>query len=199
MSLSIYILSFILYYHDSSGYFDPIDVADELSVFPMRLAQDAGLANSTPASIVATYDLSCPLCPFGSVHNLDKTDVGARVAIQLQHFIELRTRSSDIVFEGPRAVEVTSSPAAQAQASANTYSVTVIFEGGAVTPPLLKGTRNCSLCCDGSGTQGDFSASSDGEVFVNGTIPGRQYNYTALSCLVLTILPLLFIHSGTCG
>ena len=42
----------------------------------MRLAQEAGFAGDVRGAVSATYDLSCPHCPFGSVHNTHKTSVG---------------------------------------------------------------------------------------------------------------------------
>ena len=77
-------------------------------VFDMRLAQDTGVTGEDMASVVATYDLSCPYgvrtpqCPFGSVHNVNKTIVCQRAALQL-----LRMRGllpTGVVTEGPRAI-----------------------------------------------------------------------------------------------
>ena len=58
-------------------------------VFDMRLAQQAGVDSGVSggkAAITVTYDLSCPFgvktpeCPFGSVHNLRKNELCARVS-----------------------------------------------------------------------------------------------------------------------
>ena len=56
-------------------------------VFEMRLQEAAGTVGLANASFVPTYDQSCSdnvtFCPFGSVHNVQKTYIGARVADQI--------------------------------------------------------------------------------------------------------------------
>ena len=52
-------------------------------VFDMRLEQAAGCENVSAASYVATYDLSVPTSPYGSVHNVEKGPIGERIAAQL--------------------------------------------------------------------------------------------------------------------
>merc|ERR1712039_781374 len=62
-------------------------------LYKMRLAQEVGLADVQPAAIVATYDQSCndleypEYCPFGSVHNVHKQEVGVRVSLQLARLL----------------------------------------------------------------------------------------------------------------
>ena len=124
-------------------------------VFNMRLAQDAGVANLSNASAVVTYDLSCPFgvvtpeCPFGSVHNINKTIVAARVASALLS----RVAPARFPAEAPlRAVGATAAPA-----GGGSWLVTVAFDGA---PVALRGTQYCEACC--SGSVGDFDATDGG-------------------------------------
>ena len=132
-------------------------------VFRMRLAQEQGVggAMASNGAVVATYDLSCPHCPFGSVHNTDKAAVGARAAAQLARL--LSGGSDGGVYEGPRASMATAAPAA---GGGGGYEVTVGF-AGAAPPFALRPTRNCSDCCGTAGA--DFDASTDGVTWCNGT------------------------------
>ena len=135
-------------------------------VFRMRLAQEQGVGGAASASgaVVATYDLSCPHCPFGSVHNTDKAAVGARAAVQLSRLMH----GGGGVFEGPRASRATAAPAAVSGGGGGGggYEVTVSFVGAA--PPFaLRPTRNCTDCCGTAGA--DFDASADGVAWFNGT------------------------------
>ena len=41
-------------------------------VHAMRLQQEAGTRGLANASVVPTYDKSCPHSPYGSVHNTEK-------------------------------------------------------------------------------------------------------------------------------
>eukprot|EP00927_Polykrikos_kofoidii_P067790 TRINITY_DN63234_c0_g1_i1.p1 TRINITY_DN63234_c0_g1~~TRINITY_DN63234_c0_g1_i1.p1 ORF type:complete len:518 (-),score=104.51 TRINITY_DN63234_c0_g1_i1:233-1786(-) len=138
-------------------------------VFEMRLAQETGLEGADPAAIVATYDQSCndlaypENCPFGSVHNVHKQEIGSRVAAQLARLM----RGEALVTEGPRA------QAASAESVGNStgFSVTVRFKGGSMPFALLP-ARNCTQCCQGSfGTvaKGDFDVSHDGATWVLGS------------------------------
>lgn len=140
-------------------------------VFDMRLAQDAGTVGDAKSGVVATYDLSCPFgvappqCPFGSVHNLYKTEICDRVARQL-----LRMRGlSNGATEGPRAVAARSSKGHVE----GTYTVTVTFTGGTL-PLYQKGTQFCAKCCAAvseSGDVGDFDVSGDGGLsYTNATV-----------------------------
>ena len=54
---------------------------------------------------VATYDLSVPTSPYGSVHNTEKGPIGERIARQL---IQSFTRGAAWVSEGPKAIAATS-------------------------------------------------------------------------------------------
>lgn len=115
---------------------------------------------------MATYDQSCndlaheESCPFGSVHNVHKQEVGKRVAAQLAKLM----RSEKLVTEGPRARNATASPAGNGSVG---WSVQVKFAGGS-QPFSLQPTRNCTQCCQGSsGTEakGDFDVSHDGSLW----------------------------------
>ena len=131
-------------------------------VFNMRLAQAEGVRGLANASIVPTYDLSCPfgvnteLCPWGSVHNLWKEGVGARVAAQLLAAMEPATFPRTA---GPHALSASAAPAGAQGA----WKVTVHFDGA---PLALRGTQHCAACCGGG--VGDFDV-SDGAAWVNAT------------------------------
>lgn len=137
-------------------------------VFNMRLAQDQGVqGDRVGADSSPTYDLSCPLgvktpeCPFGSVHNVKKREIGDRAARQLLHLLGETT--TDTVVSGPRATGVS----AAVQRGGN-FTVVVSFAGGGAL--YTNGTQYCITCCDGG--EGDFDASDDnGLNWVNGTVP----------------------------
>ena len=123
-------------------------------VFEMRLAQEQGLEGLERTALLPTYDLSCPHCPNGAVHNTDKQDVAARVTQQLLHLLY----GEDVAI-GPRVVNVSSTAAT----TEGLWELAVTFD----SPQLsLKGTRNCTTCCD-SGA-GDFDVSADGASWVAG-------------------------------
>jgi len=161
-------------------YFDPNDpgapgVAGYASaaegVFAMRLAQEAGLEGVVKSGLVATYDQSCNNlafpddCPFGSVHNIHKQEVGARTALQLVRLMQ----GQDLIAEGPRAQEA--SVAAVGDDASSGFSVSVTFAGGSAPFALLP-TRNCTDCCDGNfgaAAKGDFDVSVDGQAWVPGS------------------------------
>ncbi len=130
-------------------------------VFNMRLAQDAGTTDVN-ASIVATYDLSCPFgvqtpqCPLGSVHNINKTVVAARAARDLLAGLQ------PAAFPPVAPLRVAS--VAAAPTGRNFWLVTVAFDAA---PLALRPTQFCDACC--AGAVGDFDASVDGVNFVNGT------------------------------
>ena len=132
-------------------------------VYNMRLAQEAGLSGVANASIIPSYDLSCPFgiqtpeCPLGSVHNVNKTVVAQRAASALLAAL-LPARFPPV--PPPRATSLTAAPTGR-----NYWLVTVEFE--AAGPLALQGTQFCTDCC--SGDVGDFDASLDGITFVNGT------------------------------
>lgn len=136
-------------------------------VFEMRLAQEAGIAGDSNTALVATYDQSCnnlafsENCPFGSVHNVHKQELGNRIAMQLARLMQ----GEDLVTEGPRA------KLASAKAlTKGGFSISITFAGG-TTPFALQPTRNCTECCDGSlgaAASGDFEASHDGKLWSAG-------------------------------
>lgn len=159
-------------------YFDPEDpgaagvpgfsTAAE-GLLAIRLAQEAGLDGLEKAGLVATYDLSCNNlvfpgnCPHGSVHNMHKQPVGARIAAQLARLM----RDEDLIVEGPRA----QAASAVALHNSSGYAVRVRFAGGTM-PFDLRPTRNCTDGCKGDlGARaiGDFDASHDGAAWVSGS------------------------------
>ena len=162
-------------YINGTGDFANMSVTGE-DVFTMRLQQEQGCKGVQRCTLVPTYDMSCQAgldggCPFGSVHQPHKPQIGARVGLQLwKHLVSLPT------------TEVLAGPVAQAarivKRNGNSYSIQVDFAGG-TAPFKLAGTRNCTtvagFCCDGSANNGhtvDFDVSSDGgSYWVNGTAP----------------------------
>eukprot|EP00927_Polykrikos_kofoidii_P062561 TRINITY_DN57373_c0_g1_i1.p1 TRINITY_DN57373_c0_g1~~TRINITY_DN57373_c0_g1_i1.p1 ORF type:complete len:510 (-),score=74.90 TRINITY_DN57373_c0_g1_i1:60-1553(-) len=150
-------------------------VAASSSVFEMRLAQELGLDNLQDVALLPTYDLSCPHCPKGSVHNTDKQDVGARAAQQLRRMLY-----SDRQPDGPRANWATALKVAE-----DAYEVTVDFAVFELAEHELAfvPTRNCTECCGSPGS--DFDVSVDGSVWVNGTA-AKINPATATSSLTFT-------------
>jgi len=134
-------------------------------VFNMRLAQDMGASIGVQnATVVPTYDLSCPFgvvtpeCPFGSVHNVNKTIVAIRAAAALLSYLT----PASYAFSPPRISRVTADPTGH-----GFWLVAMEFTNG--NSLSLQHTQYCELCCrDGVG---DFDASLDGITFVNGTTP----------------------------
>ena len=146
-------------------------------VFNMRLQQEAGARGVANASVVATYDRSCAAsaqegCPFGSVHNVDKTAIGARVAASLHAML---AADSSATTEGPRATSARVVGAygrgrrATRRDGLRTYEIEVSFAGGTM-PLVAQPTKNCTTCCDADasaaaaahGTTLDFDATWDG-------------------------------------
>ena len=131
----------------------------------MRLAQDAPLVADPIATAIPTYDLGCPFgvqtdkCPWGSVHNVNKRPVGARVAGQLLRLLELQTGATP---EGPRATIARAKTMVGRNSGVST-TVTVKFSGG-TEPFALRPTQNCAVCCNSNGAVGsnDFDVSGDG-------------------------------------
>jgi len=151
-------------------------------VFDMRIAQEMGTSGDMKATVVATYDLSCPFgvktteCPWGSVHNIRKTVVGDRVAEELRKL--LFAQAARLVTAGPRAISAT---AASLKDAAST-TVTVAFSGG-TTPFYLHGTQYCEACCKGG--VGDFDASADGgSSWFNATRPQAMAGESSISFTV---------------
>lgn len=111
----------------------------------------AGAAPPTAnASVVATYDLSCPTSPYGSVHNPQKGPIGDRIAQQLLRYFAPTPAPAPTVTEGPRA---TSAKVEQLGAGSSRYRVTVDFSGGSA-PFAMRATKNCTTCCGGSAPTG---------------------------------------------
>ena len=135
---------------------------------------------------VPTYDLSCAAgvdggCPFGSVHQPHKVEVGRRVGLHLGKMLLPAPSSAPRAVQGPAVthIHVARAPTTLDDKGAagksaiggkrlSSFVVSVSFSGG--SPPFsLRPTRNCTSCCDGSHTV-DFDASIDGRSgWVNGT------------------------------
>lgn len=135
-------------------------------VFEMRLAQDAGVSGLN-ASVVVTYDQSCPFgvktpeCPLGSVHNINKSAVAARAARALLAGLQ------PAAFPPVAPLRVTSVSAGPT--GLGYWLVTVAFGSSSLA---LRPTQFCDACC--SGAVGDFDASADGAVWANGTAPALE-------------------------
>lgn len=202
-------------------------------VFRMRLQQEAGCVGMPHGcSVVPTYDFSCSAgdeggCPYGSVHQPDKSDIGRRAGLQLykhlvldwsqkvskghqrvrqrefqQNMLQVQQQQQQsesehagggkkVILEGPRATLATAVPLHVGSGDGDgsmgddgissenqndgflqgsDYNVTVVFSGGSA-PFYLKGTRNCTVCCNGSDGNHtvDFGVSADNGTFINGT------------------------------
>ena len=142
------------------GYGGPVITGVQTShLFEMRLGQAAGVAGVEAAEIVPTYDLSCPACPWGSIHPTDKQAVGARIAGRLGALV-LQAPAG----VGPAAVSATATPPPTSSPSGAT-TVSIVFEkqggeeGDAPLHLQLLPTRNCTLCC---GAGSDLDVSVDG-------------------------------------
>lgn len=83
-------------YKNGTGDFANMSVTGE-DVFTMRLQQEQGCKGVQRCTLVPTYDMSCQAgldggCPFGSVHQPHKPQIGARVGLQLwKHLVSLPT------------------------------------------------------------------------------------------------------------
>ena len=128
------------------------------NLFQMRLAQAVGADAVKSADIVPTYDLSCPHCPWGSIHPTDKQDVGSRIAARLGYLIHNAPAA-----QGPKAVSATAS-----RGSNNNTEISIVFTRAGAQPIRLIPTRNCTSCCN-SGS--DFDVSADGAKWVAGNGP----------------------------
>ena len=102
-------------------------------------------------AFLCTAGVQTPQCPFGSVHNVIKNDIGKRTALRLlQLRQELETFDTDTVTViGPRAVRADASPAftRQSQSGAraarvSTFNVTVTFQGGTMPLQLVRSKSN---------------------------------------------------------
>jgi len=140
------------------GYGGPIVTGVQTShLFEMRLGQAAGVAGVEAAEVVPTYDLSCPQCPWGSIHPTDKQAVGARVASRLGALVLQAPAGA-----GPAAVSATATPPPTfGSSSVTTVSIVFQKQGGGATPIQLRllPTRNCTLCCKAGS---DLDVSIDG-------------------------------------
>jgi hypothetical protein len=125
-------------------------------VFKMRLQQEKGVIADPRAFVTPTYDLGCPFgvrtpqCPFGSVHNVNKTPIAARIASQLiDGWI---VRKQPLPTDSPVPKKLVQGPVVSSVFTTQS-DVQVEFSGG--TGPLhLRPTQNCRACCHGS--EGDF-------------------------------------------
>jgi len=154
--------------NNGTGSYPNLSVTADM-VYEMRLQQERGCEGvSTPCAVVPTYDLSCSAgedggCPYGSVHQPDKPDIGRRVSLQIHKF--LLPKSAPAVVEGPRAVKAV----ATQSGSSGSYDVVVTIEGGAAGQGLsLVPTRNCTACCSQPHTV-DFDITADGTTYKNVT------------------------------
>jgi hypothetical protein len=157
--------------NNGTGRYD-LSITPEM-VFAMRRQQEAGCKNvTTPCAVVPTYDYSCSAgteggCPYGSVHQPDKPAIGQRLGKQL-HAMLVKPPVPAPMTAAPRATHAT----AVAGGAGGEYTISVHFSGGS-GPFYLRGTRNCTWCCDKPPHAGfttvDFDASVDGRHFVNGT------------------------------
>jgi len=129
-------------------------------VFPMRLAQETGTTLTSNAAVLPTYDLSCAMgkadgCPHGNVHNVHKQPVAARLALMLQKM----KLGENVTVEGPRITHLKVS-----KQEPGAFTVKMSFDRSGLT---LKGTRNCTTCCQDAVS--DFDVSDDGLTWYNGT------------------------------
>lgn len=162
---------------------------EQPGLFEMRLQQERGCVGMERCAIVPTYDVSCSAgvdggCPFGSVHQPHKIEVGRRVGLHLGKML-LTTNPSPTpspaaarAVQGPTATYIHVAPAPEAALETDndgtvrlqqrSFLVSVGFDGGSA-PFTLRSTRNCTSCCDGNHTV-DFDASIDGQSsWANGT------------------------------
>ena len=147
-------------------------------VFSMRLGQANGIMHVPLAGVVPTYDLSCPECPWGSIHPTDKQDVGARIALYLRVLVRKDPRVT--VFAGP---EVASASAASGPDNTSVVSVQLSGDG---QPFAMRPTRNCTDCCAVGGS--DFGVSVDGgERWVMANAPGRIVGMSVQFSVNLTL------------
>jgi hypothetical protein len=90
-------------------------------LFAMRLQQQAGLVgfnspSTAMATVTPTYDLGCPFgvkttaCPFGSVHNVNKQPIAARIAAQI---MGRQNYPDSTQWPGPRLLRVEATSHAQ--------------------------------------------------------------------------------------
>ena len=134
-------------------------------------------------TLVPTYDVSCQAgpeggCPYGSVHQPHKAEIGARVGLQLWKHLVAPTTTDVVTGPVATSARVVGTRTAHAPGGGRggvTYSVQVDFAGG-TAPFTLAGTRNCTTvagyCCDGSANNGhtvDFDVSADGVTWFNTT------------------------------
>jgi predicted ThiF/HesA family dinucleotide-utilizing enzyme len=104
--------------------------------------QAAGTADLSNASFVATYDLSCPTSPYGSVHNVEKGPIGDRVAAKIMQLHRGAMGASAMVTDGPHATAAR----VVSDSGDGVYDVEVQFAGGSA-PFTVRATKNCTSCC----------------------------------------------------
>eukprot|EP00947_MAST-08B_sp_MAST-8B-sp1_P002053 g2053.t1 len=173
------------------------------TLFPMRLQQQAGVAglntNGALATTLPTYDLSCPpgndsstktvICPFGTVHNVFKRPLGARIASQIlggmagrqQQQQQQQQQRRQGQWPGPKLVSV---KAGGIKNNAVTVNVTY------AVPLVQRKTLNCVACCAGGpASVGDFDVTFDDAagMWHNGTRPVLTADKKTLQFRVGTI------------
>lgn len=106
-----------------------------------------------------------PDCPFGSVHNLNKVPVAARVVTILLERMGLQQNLS----RGQRDFRIASATVSAGPEANWTLHLTFNDEDG---PLHFRGTQNCATCCNSPASPGDFDVSCDGgTTYINGTMP----------------------------
>ena len=160
------------------------------SVFPMRLQQQQGVNGLEFADITPTYVLSCSpgtdfttrttACPFRSVRNVFKREIGARLSSHIVYNIAAtqKTLKQKQKQKQKRAkVQATSNQLWPSLVSIHAASSGGGGSGGEVVtvsndgPLSQASTVNCVSYCT-QGNVGDFDVSFDhGQTWVNGTHP----------------------------
>ena len=142
----------------------------------MGLDSDAAAASVTP-----TYDLSCPpgvdssthtdICPFGSVQNVFKEAIGARIASQIMVGIGRRHSNSESVVAAGQRAQWAGPGLLRVNTSGSSGSDVVTVQITYDTQIALAPTLNCVACCS-RGRVGDFDVSfNNGTSWVNGSRP----------------------------
>lgn len=186
---------------------------EQPALFEMRLQQEHGCAGMERCAIVPTYDLSCSAgveggCPFGSVHQPHKVEIGRRIGLHLgKMLLPSPAPTPARVVQGPMATHIRIVKASAARVATgrdatgghrlSSFIVSVSFVGGSA-PYALRPTRNCTTCCKGSHTV-DFDASINGQGgWTNGTSVTLDGQAKALSFKVmLPTAPTMVRHTAS--
>ena len=190
---------------------------EQPGLFAMRLQQEHGCAGLERCAVVPTYDLSCSAgiaggCPFGSVHQPHKVEIGRRIGLHLDKLLLAPGAGSPSAVQGPVATKVTAAPPASSSslrrhitsedgdggsARLRQFAVSVRFSGGSA-PFSLRPTRNCTSCCGGAHTV-DLDASIDGKIWVNATrvtLDGQAQQLLLRFEVALAAAPTLVRHTA---